>query len=116
MRKLTSTNLENEVRINEQCGMAYTLSIIGGRWKPSILAHLLNERKLRYSELKKRLTGISERMLIAQLRELKQDGIVNRIAHPVVPPRVEYELTPLGHTLKPVLMSMSDWGEKYRVK
>lgn len=65
--------------------MAYTLSLIGGRWKPGIICQLMNGR-MRYSELKKSLPGISERMLVAQLRELEKDQIVQRIVHPEVPP------------------------------
>lgn len=113
MRKETSTNAENEARLIGSCGMDYTLAIIGGRWKPTILFALLNE-KMRYSGLFKAIPGISERMLVAQLRELERDGLVRRIVYPEVPPRVEYELTPLGLSAKPMLNSMSDWGKMHR--
>ncbi|HLS95798.1 MAG TPA: helix-turn-helix domain-containing protein [Sphingobacterium sp.] len=114
MRKELSTNYANEKRILAGCGMAYALSVIGGRWKPSILWQLLQVGKMRYSELRKALPGISERMLVAQLRELEKDQLVHRIVHPEVPPRVEYELTPLGHSMQPMLQSMSDWGDLHR--
>lgn len=111
MRKENSTNSINENYLNENCGIAYTLSIIGGRWKINILSYLINENKLRYSELKIRLTGISERMLISKLKELENDGLINRIVHAQVPPKVEYELTELGKSFKEILDLMSNWGE-----
>ncbi|MFB3389957.1 winged helix-turn-helix transcriptional regulator [Flavobacterium sp. LAR06] len=111
-RKENSTNNINEIYWKENCGIAFTLSVIGGRWKINILSYLLNEQKLRYSELKNRLVGISERMLIAKLKELEKDKLVNRIVHQQVPPKVEYELTELGHSLKEILFMMDKWGEK----
>lgn len=113
MRKASSTNMRNESVINSTCGMAYTLSILGGRWKPAILCRLSNGT-MRYGELKKDIEGISERMLVAQLRELETDGIVERIVYAEVPPRVEYRLTKLGITLTPVLNAMSQWGDMHR--
>lgn len=113
MRKESSTNMRNESVINSTCGMAYTLSILGGRWKPAILCRLSNGT-MRYGELKKDIEGISERMLVAQLRELETDGIVERIVYAEVPPRVEYRLTKLGITLTPVLNAMSQWGDMHR--
>src|SRR5690606_10237213 len=83
----------------------------GGRWKINILSYLLNEDKLRYNELRKRLVGISERMLIAKLKELEKDGLVNRIVYQQVPPKVEYELTELGTSLQEILYLMDKWGE-----
>lgn len=113
MRKETSTNAFNEKQINDICGMAYSLSILGGRWKPAILWRL-SVQTMRYSDLKNSIVNISERMLIAQLRELEADGIVKRTVYPVVPPRVEYKLTELGQTMKPMLQAMSDWGNLHR--
>jgi len=113
MRKENSTNAFNEKQIIDSCGMAYALGVIGGRWKPAILCRLSN-RTMRYGELNRNIEGISERMLVAQLRELEKDGIVERQVYPEVPPRVEYRLTALGETLRPVLASMSDWGNMHR--
>lgn len=115
MRKNSSTNSANQRMINASCGMAYSLSIIGGRWKPAILCRLLFG-PMRYGELKKAIEGISERMLVAQLRELEKDQIVQRHVYAEVPPRVEYELTPLGHSMKPMFDAMSDWGNMARNK
>lgn len=114
MRKLNSSNSLNEKKILSTCGMGYALSLIGGRWKSNILWRLLTSGKLRYSAIRKLLPDISERMLVAQLRELEADQLVTRIVHPEVPPRVEYELTELGYSMKPMLQSISDWGEMHR--
>lgn len=114
MRKQTSTNSLNEKKILATCGMGYALSLIGGRWKPSILWSLLSHGKLRYSELRRLLPEISERMLVAQLRELEADRLLSRIVHPEVPPRVEYELTDFGYSMKPMFQSISAWGEEHR--
>lgn len=115
MRKLSSTNSQNETILVRNCGMVYALSIIGGRWKPTILFNLL-ERKMRYNELLKSIPGISERMLVAQLRELERDGMISRVVHPEVPPRVEYQLTDIGITAEPLLRSISKWGGTMREK
>lgn len=109
MRKANSTNTINKNRIDSDCGMAHTLSLIGGRWKPGILWRLVKGR-LRYNELRKLLPDVSERMLVLQLRELEKDGLIRRIVYAEVPPRVEYELTEEGNSMKPVLKSLSDWG------
>jgi DNA-binding HxlR family transcriptional regulator len=111
--KATSTNSFNKKEINANCGMAFTLSLIGGRWKPAILWALLRGR-MRYSELKKTIQQISERMLSAQLRELEEHGLIERFVFPEVPPRVEYELTPLGRSMEGLLQQLSDWGDENR--
>ena len=113
MRKETSTNALNEKMISDSCGMAYTLRVLGGRWKPAILCRLMHGT-MRYGELKKSIEGISERMLVAQLRELESDGIVRRKVFPEVPPRVEYEMTELGLSMQSVIAAMSDWGNMHR--
>lgn len=110
-RKEKSTNSINENFWKEHCGIGNTLSLIGGRWKINILSFLLNEGKLRYSELRRRLVGISERMLISKLKELEKDGLINRIVHQQVPPKVEYELTNRGTSLREILTLMDKWGE-----
>lgn len=114
MKKETSTNAMNEAILIRNCGMAYTLSVIGGRWKPNILYCLLNSGRMRYNELRRSIAGISERMLVAQLRELEEDGLVKRIIYPEIPPRVEYELTAAGISTQSMLECMSDWGNHNR--
>lgn len=113
MRKTNSTNAINEEVILARCGMSYTLSVIGGRWKPAILFNLL-KGTMRYNELRKSIDGVSERMLVAQLRELEVDGLVKRIIYPEVPPRVEYMLTDMGRDTAPMLRHMSAWGNRHR--
>lgn len=111
MRKTTSTNNLNKLQLEEACGMAYTISLVGGRWKLSILGLLLDFGKLRYSELKFRLKGISERMLSTQLRELESNGLIIKTVFPQIPPKVEYELSKKGSSLQKILTEMSTWGE-----
>ncbi|MCU0428399.1 MAG: helix-turn-helix transcriptional regulator [Cytophagaceae bacterium] len=111
--KESSTNQLNKRSIELQCPVTFTLSIIGGRWKPLLLWHLQDGKK-RYSELKKVLPQISEKMLIQQLRELESDGLVNRMAKEVVPPYVEYSLSAKGKDMHQLLKAMAQWGIKYR--
>ncbi len=97
------------------CAVEVTLSVIGGLWKPVILFHLMHEKK-RFMELTRLLPNTTQRMLTLQLRELEADGIVARHVYPQVPPKVEYELTPFGKTLAPVLISLRQWGESYQAQ
>src|SRR5689334_1922553 len=113
MRKPSSTNLANEQAINMNCNIAFTLSIIGGRWKPSILATLVS-CPVRYSELKRAIPNVSERILILQLKQLEKDGLIRRIAYAEVPPRVEYELTEKGLSMWPLLHKLFDWGKQHK--
>lgn len=92
------------------CGVTTTLELIGGKWKGVILWHL-SLKTLRFSQLKRRLPGVTQKMLTQQLRELERDGLVHREVFAEVPPRVEYSMTELGQTLKPVLQLMRDWGK-----
>lgn len=90
-----------------------TLKVIGGKWKPEILWQLYN-KTLRFSELKRKVSGITQKMLTQELRELESNKIILRKVHPIVPPKVEYSLTDYGKTLSPVLQSMAIWGEKHQ--
>ena len=114
MRKLSSKNHENELMINATCGMAYTLNLIGGRWKPSILYQLLLTGAMRYSQIKKSLSNISERILSLQLKELERDGLISKTVFQEVPSKVEYQLTSKGFSMKPLLQLLSDWGDSNR--
>ena len=93
----------------EKCPAETTLEVIGGRWKVLILWNLFDEVK-RFSELHRTMTGITQKMLTQQLRELEKDGIVHRNVFPQVPPKVEYSLTEIGESLKPVVLAMCKWG------
>jgi DNA-binding HxlR family transcriptional regulator len=95
--------------------MAYTLSLIGGRWKPAILWQLMLNGRIRYNQLRKMLPDISERILVSHLKELETNLLVTRIVYPEVPPRVEYELTDLGRSMRPMLQHISEWGEMHRI-
>ena len=94
------------------CGVAVSLEIIGGKWKGVILWHLCH-KTLRFSQLRRRLQGVTQKMLTQQLRELERDKLVNRKVYAEVPPRVEYSLTELGRTLEPTLRQLCEWGKQY---
>lgn len=94
------------------CPIENTLGILDGKWKITILFFLLDEGTLRFGELKKRIPAITQRMLTAQLRELEDKKIITRKVYPVVPPKVEYSLTPLGRSLEPILAAMRNWSIK----
>lgn len=96
------------------CPVETTLGVIGGRWKVLVLHHLL-DGELRFGEIHKKLTGISHRTLTKQLRELESAGILRRQVYAQIPPKVEYSLTPLGRSLKPVLLAMDAWGTRFAV-
>jgi DNA-binding HxlR family transcriptional regulator len=93
-----------------RCPAEETLHVIGGRWKVPILYHLAGGA-LRFSELRRAVAGVTQKMLIQQLREMERDGIVSRKVYPQVPPKVEYSLTSRGRTLLPVVESMCRWGK-----
>ena len=95
------------------CPVATTVSLIGSKWKLLIIRNLL-ARPWRFNELKKDLDGISQKVLTDSLRSLENDGLITRAVYPEVPPRVEYSLTELGKSLKPILDSMWAWGEDYK--
>ena len=95
-----------------QCSMELTLDLIGGKWKSLILWHLA-ENTLRFSELRKALPQVTQKMLTQQLRELEDCGLVKRFVYTQVPPKVEYSLTDAGRSLLPILSSLCQWGVDY---
>ncbi|OUP11087.1 helix-turn-helix domain-containing protein [Collinsella sp. An2] len=95
------------------CPVETTLTLIRDKWTTLILRELLSGTK-RFGELKRSLSGISQKVLTARLREMEENGLVTRTIYPEIPPRVEYTLTPLGLSLKPVLSAMWDWGCGYQ--
>lgn len=97
------------------CPVETTLTLIGDKWKVLILRDLMPGTK-RFGELKKSVGNVSQKVLTAQLRTMEESGIVNRKVYAEVPPRVEYSLTELGKSLKPILDSMRAWGEAYKAK
>lgn len=97
------------------CPVKLTASIIGGKWKPSLLFHLEGHTR-RFCELQRLIPGLTKKMLTQHLRELERDGIISRKVYAEVPPRVEYSLTRHGESLKPILKAMSAWGTRHRAR
>ncbi len=96
-----------------ECNVATTVQIIGSKWKILILRNLLS-RPWRFNELRKSLDGVSQKVLTDSLRQLEADGIVSRMVYPEVPPRVEYSLTDIGESMRPILSAMETWGKGYK--
>lgn len=94
-------------------GKDLALSVIGGRWKIAIIWCLLQQSPLRLSEIQEKLSDVNQRMLIRQLRELEDDKIITRFVYPVVPPKVEYQLSEIGRLLEPVVTSICEWGDNF---
>jgi DNA-binding HxlR family transcriptional regulator len=97
----------------EDCQVRQILDRVADKWSLLVIA-LLENRRLRFTELRREIDGISQRMLTVTLRSLERDGLVKRTVHPVVPPRVEYELTPLGGTLHATIRSLVTWTEAHQ--
>ena len=95
-----------------ECPVATTVALIGSKWKLLIIRNLL-QRPWRFNELRKDLDGISQKVLTDSLRSMEEDGLITRTVYPEVPPRVEYALSDLGKSLKPILDSMVAWGNAY---
>lgn len=95
------------------CPVATTVALIGSKWKLLILRNLL-ARPWRFNELKRDLAGISQKVLTDSLRSMEADGIITRTVYPEVPPRVEYALSELGESMRPVIRSMEEWGTAYK--
>lgn len=95
------------------CPVATTVQLIGSKWKLLILRNLLM-RPWRFNELRKDLEGVSQKVLTDSLRTMEADGIITRTVYAEVPPRVEYALSPLGESMRPILNAMEEWGTKYK--
>jgi DNA-binding HxlR family transcriptional regulator len=99
----------------ETCPVTAALEVIGGRWKPVILFQI-RDGAMRFGALRRAVPRVTQKMLTQQLRELERDGIVQRKVHAVVPPHVDYSLTLYGESLKPLLLSLCEWGKKHRLR
>ncbi len=95
------------------CPVATTVQIIGSKWKLLIMRNLL-QRPWRFNELRKDLEGISQKVLTDSLRSMEEDGIITRTVYPEVPPRVEYALSDLGESMRPIINAMEKWGTNYK--
>ena len=102
-----------DVRALPACPVETTLTLISDKWKVLILRDLMSAAR-RFGELKRSLGAVSQKVLTAQLRQMEDSGLLTRTVYPEVPPRVEYRLTDLGRSLKPVLDAMQSWGEAYQ--
>ncbi len=96
-----------------KCPIETTIKMLGCRWKILIIRELLNGTK-RFGELKKSVTGITQKVLTSKLREMEELGLVERTVYPQIPPKVEYTLTDIGYSLRPVLDSLKTWGKDYK--
>ncbi|MEE3362058.1 MAG: helix-turn-helix domain-containing protein [Anaerovoracaceae bacterium] len=99
----------------EQTGFSYTLSLINGKYKMTILYTLMEFGVVRFNEMQRYIGGISYKTLSSTLKELERDQLVHREEYPQVPPKVEYSLTERGRSLMPILDQMCEWGEKHRI-
>ena len=97
------------------CAVEVTVDVAGGKWKPIIIYHLLNGPQ-RFGELRRMIGNPAQRSITLQLRQLEQDGIIERKVFAEVPPRVEYSLTEFGKTLHPVLKAMKEWGDTFMTR
>ena len=96
-----------------ECPVATTVQLIGSKWKLLIIRNLM-QRPYRFNEMQKSLEGISQKVLTDSLRSMEADGIITRTVYPEVPPRVEYALSELGESMRPIIKSMEAWGENYK--
>lgn len=107
--------MQTDVNKERMCPVAKTLSLIGGKWKGLLIYRLIDGKK-RFNELQRMNPRISHRSLTLQLRELEASGLIKRTVYPVIPPKVEYELTELGQSMKPIIIAMYQWGRDYQDK
>ena len=113
-----SQYVETEKKIvfdENSCPVTATMHVIGGKWKSILINAIYHTSPARFGELKRSVIGITQSMLTSQLRELEDDGIINRKIYAEVPPKVEYTLTEFGMTLGPIIQSMADWGVKHKL-
>lgn len=98
---------------DQTCGMSFAIDVVGGKWKLHLM-WVLSEGPVRFGRIRRLLTGVSEKVLTENLRQLEAGGIVLRRLYPEVPPRVEYSLTPLGEELRLALAPLEEWGERHK--
>lgn len=107
--------MKNNDEIIEACPVATTVNLIGSKWKLLIMRNLL-QRPWRFNELHKSLEGVSQKVLTDSLRSMEKDGIIIRTVYPEVPPRVEYSLSEIGESMRPIINAMQSWGNDYKSK
>lgn len=97
------------------CPVATTVGLIGSKWKLLIIRNLM-QRPWRFNELRRDLAGVSQKVLTDSLRSMEEDGIITRTVYPEVPPRVEYALSELGESMRPIIEAMAEWGRNYKAR
>lgn len=118
-----NTNVDNQLIEDKKififdektCPVTATMQVLGGKWKPILINAIYFMSPARFGELKRSVIGITQSMLTQQLRELEDDGIINRKIYAEIPPKVEYTLTEFGLTLSPVIQAMAKWGKEYEL-
>ncbi len=118
-----NTNVDNQsietkktfIFDENNCPVTATMKVLGGKWKPILINAIYFTAPARFGELKRSVIGITQSMLTQQLRELEDDGIINRKIYAEIPPKVEYTLTEFGLTLSPVIQTMAKWGEEFKL-
>ena len=118
-----NTNIDNQEDKSEKIivfdeksyPVTATMQVLGGKWKAILINAIYHTSPARFGELKRSVKGITQSMLTQQLRELEDDGLINRKIYAEIPPRVEYTLTEFGLTLSPIMQSMANWGNEYRI-
>lgn len=118
-----NTNIDNEevaieknlVFDEKSCPVTATMQVLGGKWKAILINAIYHTSPARFGELKRSVKGITQSMLTQQLRELEEDGIISRKIYAEIPPKVEYTITEFGITLGPIIQSMANWGEEFRM-
>jgi DNA-binding HxlR family transcriptional regulator len=105
--------MKTKAELLPECPVATTVSLIGNKWKLLIIRNLL-VRPWRFNELQKNLEGISQKVLTDSLRSMEKDGLIVRTVYDETPPRVEYSLSELGESMRPILTSMQEWGNNYK--
>lgn len=105
-------NAHSHCVLDPKCGAREVFEVVSGRWGPLVVMALKGGKR-RHGELRRELEGVSQKMLIQTLRNLERNGLVEREVHPVVPPKVEYSLTPLGASLQPLLEALCQWSERH---
>ena len=115
LERITTPTMTRKYNWKTGCDVEATLSVIGGRWKPILVCHLLDGRK-RFGELRRLTPNATERMITLQLRELEADGVIARHVYAEVPPRVEYEVTEFGRSLEAILVLMQEWGSAFKAR
>ena len=115
LKLIEAAYMRTKAELEPECPVATTVALIGNKWKLLIMRNLL-VRPWRFNELHKDLEGISQKVLTDSLRQMEADGIITRTIYPEVPPRVEYALSELGESMRPILMSMQEWGNSYKAQ